>query len=145
MQDFYSYGIDHLNVGVSDAERSRDFYAAALAPLGIDLTLSIPHEDCEEGGDQSRAGGSMFGFAARANPHKPFFWVLGNVTPGQGLHVAFAAATRGQVDAFHAAALAAGGTDYGAPGIRRYHPAYYGAFVRDPDGHNVEAVCHAET
>lgn len=128
---------------MADAERSREFYAAALAPLGIVPTLAIAHEGCEPGGDQAQAGGSMFGFAAGGAPWKPFFWVLGDVAPGQGLHVAFAAATRAQVDALHAAALAAGGPDNGAPGIRHYHPDYYGGFVRDPDGHNVEAVCHA--
>ncbi len=85
----------------------------------------------------------MFGFAARSNPYKPFFWVVGGARPGQAVHVAFAASSREQVDAFHAAALQAGGTCNGSPGIRRYHEAYYGAFVRDPDGVNVEAVCHA--
>lgn len=139
MPDFWSYGIDHLNVGVADAERARDFYAAALGPLGLDLTLSVPSDGAEPGGDQARAGGALYGFASRGAPHKPLFWLLGGCAPGEGLHVAFAAATRAQVDAFHAAALAAGGTDNGPPGLRRYHPA----FVRDPDGHNVEAVCHA--
>jgi catechol 2,3-dioxygenase-like lactoylglutathione lyase family enzyme len=85
----------------------------------------------------------MFGFAARSNPYKPFFCVVGGARPGQAVHVAFAASSREQVDAFHAAALQAGGTCNGPPGIRRYHEAYYGAFVRDPDGVNVEAVCHA--
>ena len=143
MPDFYSYGIDHLNIGVTDAERARDFYVAALDPLGLDLTLSIPPDQAEPGGEQSRAAAWMFGFASRAAPHKPLFWLLGGCAPGQGLHVAFAAPTRAQVDAFHAAALIAGGTDNGPPGLRRYHGGYYGAFVRDPDGHNVEAVCHA--
>lgn len=145
VQDFYSYGIDHLNIGVTDAARARDFYVRALAPLGIELTLSIPPEQAEPGGDQERAQGWMFGFASKANPYKPFFWLLGDVAVGRGLHVAFAAATRDQVDAFHEAALAAGGRDYGAPGIRRYHDAYYGAFVRDSDGNNIEAVCHSPT
>jgi catechol 2,3-dioxygenase-like lactoylglutathione lyase family enzyme len=143
MADFYSYGIDHLNIGVSNAERARDFYVRALEPLAIDLTLSISPEDAEPDGDQSRAGGWLFGFASRSNPYKPFFWLLGNLPVGRGLHIAFAAATRAQVDEFHIAALAAGGVDNGKPGIRRYHENYYGAFVRDPDGNNIEAVCHA--
>jgi catechol 2,3-dioxygenase-like lactoylglutathione lyase family enzyme len=143
MTDFYSYGIDHLNIGVADAERSRDFYVKALETLGVDLTLSIPPKEAEPDGDQSRIGGWMFGFASRSNPYKPFFWIVGGAKPSDGLHIAFAAATRVQVDAFYKAALAAGGTDYGEPGIRRYHENYYGAFVRDPDGNNIEAVCHA--
>ncbi|MEO7687823.1 MAG: VOC family protein [Sphingomonas sp.] len=75
---------------------------------------------------------------------KPFFW-LGNSEPlGSGLHIAFVASTRAEVDAFYAAAMAAGGRDNGAPGLRpHYHPNYYGAFVFDPDGVNIEAVCHA--
>lgn len=143
MDDFYSYGIDHVNIGVTDPRRARAFYVAALAPLGIVPTLSIPPQDAEAGGDQARLGHAMHGFAAGLNPHKPFFWIVGGASPGTALHVAFAAATRDQVDAFHAAALGAGGTDNGAPELRRYHPGYYGAFVRDPDGHNIEAVCHA--
>jgi catechol 2,3-dioxygenase-like lactoylglutathione lyase family enzyme len=141
--DFYSYGIDHLNIGVSDADRAKIFYSKALAPLGIDQTLSIPPQHAEPNGDQAFSGGWMFAFASRSNPHKPFFWLLGDVPVGKGLHIAFAAATREQVDAFHSAALAAGGVDHGAPGIRRYHENYYGAFVRDFDGNNIEAVCHA--
>jgi catechol 2,3-dioxygenase-like lactoylglutathione lyase family enzyme len=143
MTDFYSYGIDHLNIGVSDALRSRDFYVAALAPLGIALSLSIPPEGAEPDGDQAESKGWMFGFMSRENPYKPFFWLLGNCKTGEGTHIAFAAPTRKQVDAFYAAAIAAGGVDNGPPGLRRYHDTYYGAFVRDPDGNNIEAVCHA--
>lgn len=143
MPDFTSHDIDHLDIGVADARRARDFHAAALAPLGIDLTLSIPPEGAEPGGDQARSGGWPFGFAARAAPHKPMSRLLGGCVPGQGLHVAFGATTCAQVGAFHAAALAAGGTDNGPPGLGRYHGGYHGAVVRDPDGHDVEAVCHA--
>jgi catechol 2,3-dioxygenase-like lactoylglutathione lyase family enzyme len=143
MTNFYSFGIDHLNIGVSDGERARDFYIKALEPLGIALSLTIPPEDAEPGGDQAATKGWLFGFMSLQNPYKPFFWLLGNAKTGQGIHIAFAATTRAQVDAFHAAALSAGGTDNGPPGLRRYHDAYYGAFIRDPDGNNIEAVCHA--
>ena len=125
--------LDHVGVAVSDLGRSRTFYARALAPLGIGLVMEIPPEAT---GDIGHAG---FGVGA-----KPFFWIGGpSATPGRA-HVAFAVETRAEVDAFHAAALAAGGTDNGAPGLRpHYHPSYYAAFVLDPDGSNVEAVCHA--
>lgn len=143
MTDFYSYGIDHLNIGVTDGEAARDFYIRALAPLGIFLSLSIPPDGAEPGGDQAATKGWLYGFASKANPHKPFFWLLSGAKPGEGVHIAFAAPTRPQVAAFHDQALAAGGRDNGPPGLRRYHPDYYGAFVRDPDGNNIEAVCHA--
>jgi catechol 2,3-dioxygenase-like lactoylglutathione lyase family enzyme len=132
--------IDHLNIGVTDAERSRTFYEAALAPLGLTLLHSIPVEHAERGGDQERAGGTIHGFGRQ---YKPLFWIIGNARVGTATHFAFIARTRAEVDAFHAAALAAGGTDNGAPGLRRYHENYYGAFVLDPDGINIEAVCHA--
>jgi catechol 2,3-dioxygenase-like lactoylglutathione lyase family enzyme len=119
--------LDHMGFGVSDYERSKAFYAQALAPLGISLLM------------EPIAGAAGFG----ANG-KPFFWIesRGQAVTGR-LHVAFAVEDRATVDAFHAAALAAGGTDNGAPGVREiYHPNYYGAYVLDPDGHNIEAVCH---
>lgn len=117
--------IDHITLGVTDYERSKRFYTAALAPLGIALMI--------EG--EGRAG---FG-----RPPRPQFWFGSNPQPGRPIHIALAAASRREVDAFYRAALAAGGKDNGAPGIRAiYHPSYYGAFVIDPDGHNVEAVCH---
>jgi catechol 2,3-dioxygenase-like lactoylglutathione lyase family enzyme len=143
MNSFYSYGIDHLNIGVSDAHKSRDFYIQALEPLGIGLSMSIPPERAEPDGDQASSMGWLFGFMSKENPYKPFFWLLGNAKTGAGIHIAFAASTRQQVDAFYTAAMAAGGVDNGAPGLRRYHDNYYGAFVRDPDGNNIEAVCHA--
>lgn len=117
--------IDHLGLGVSDYERSKRFYSAALAPLGIELVKEV-------------AGWAGFGAGG-----KPEFWFGAGERPAASTHVAFAAANREQVRQFHRAALAAGGRDNGAPGIRAiYHPNYYGAFVLDPDGHNVEAVCH---
>lgn len=132
--------IDHLNIGVSDAERSRAFYEKALAPLGLKLLLSIAPEHAEGGGEQQKAGGTMHGFGRE---HKPLFWIVGNAQVGTATHFAFIAERRDQVDAFYAAAIAAGGTDNGPPGIRRYHENYYGAFVHDPDGINIEAVCNA--
>ena len=117
--------IDHVGVQVSDASRSKAFYTAALAPLGYSLLMEW----------QEHAG---FGVAP-----KPDFWI-GRGQPNTPVHVAFRAETRSQVDAFHRAAIAAGGRDNGPPGLRpHYHAHYYGAFVLDPDGHNIEAVCHA--
>jgi len=127
--------IDHIGFAVADAERSRRFYEQALDPLGISLAMSVPPEKTE-------AGGAAHGFGSDG---KPYFWVGDNERVGEGTHVAFEADTRAKVDAFYAAALAAGGRDNGAPGLRpHYHPNYYGAFVLDPDGINVEAVCHRQ-
>ncbi len=140
MSPFEETIIDHLNIGVSDVERSRVFYQRALAPLGLSLLHSITPEGAEPGGVQAATGATIHGFGRE---HKPLFWIVGDVTVGQGLHFAFVARTRAEVDAFHAAALAAGGTDNGAPGLRRYHANYYAAFIRDPDGINIEAVCNA--
>jgi catechol 2,3-dioxygenase-like lactoylglutathione lyase family enzyme len=126
--------IDHIGFAVADAERSRLFYEAALAPLGMTLVMSATP-------DQTEAGGTAHGFGSDG---KPFFWIGDNEKVGEGTHVAFAARTRGEVDAFHAAALAAGGRDNGAPGLRpHYAPDYYAAFVHDPDGNNIEAVTRA--
>lgn len=140
MQDFQISAIDHLNIGVSDAERSRIFYSKVLAPLGLTHVMTIQPEDAEPDGEQAKAGGTLHGFGV---DHKPLFWILGNVRVGEGTHIGFTTRTRAQVDTFYAAALKAGGTDNGPPGIRRYHPNYYGAFVLDPDGINIEAVCNA--
>ena len=125
--------IDHMGIGASDFAASRRFYDAALAPLGIGLVMEVTPE---------QAGGYHgIGYGAAG---KPFFWMGGGGARGTGIHVAFSAATRAQVDAFHAAGLKAGGKDNGPPGLRpHYHPDYYGAFLLDPDGINVEAVCHA--
>lgn len=124
---------DHIGFPVSDIARSRAFYARALAPLGMALQMEVTREQT----------GSYEGVAF-GPPGRPLFWLgAGDALAGR-LHVAFAAKDRRAVDAFHQAALAAGGSDNGAPGLRtHYHPNYYGAFVLDPDGHNIEAVCHA--
>jgi catechol 2,3-dioxygenase-like lactoylglutathione lyase family enzyme len=115
--------LDHVVVNVTDLERSRAFYAAALAPLGIAEIMARP------------------GTVGYGRNGKPEFWIRERAG-AEPVHVAFAA-DRPTVDAFHAAALAAGATDNGGPGVRVvYHPGYYGAFVLDPDGHNIEAVCH---
>jgi catechol 2,3-dioxygenase-like lactoylglutathione lyase family enzyme len=125
--------IDHVGFAVTDAERSKRYYQQALAPLGIALIMTV-------GPDKTESGGTAHGFGSGG---KPYFWFGDNERPGEGTHVAFAVESRAMVDAFYAAAIAAGGRDNGAPGIRaRYHPNYYGAFVLDPDGINVEAVCH---
>jgi catechol 2,3-dioxygenase-like lactoylglutathione lyase family enzyme len=125
--------LDHIGIEVGDFERSRAFYEVALEPLGIRLLMQFD-------------GALGFGKETEHGP-KPFFWVHGRGRPAvSGAHVAFGARTPDLVDAFHVAALAAGGTDNGAPGPRPiYHPGYYGAFVLDPDGNNVEAVCHRAT
>jgi catechol 2,3-dioxygenase-like lactoylglutathione lyase family enzyme len=117
--------LDHLKLAVEDLATSKAFYAAALAPLGAHA-LDYPNNEVAYG----RPGEEDFILVA-GGPTRPT------------LHIAFAARTREEVDAFHAAALAAGATDNGAPGLRpEYHDGYYGAFVLDPDGHNVEAVHH---
>jgi len=123
--------LDHVGFTVSDYERAKHFYQAALAPLGIALLFEVT---AAETGAESHAG---FGTPGRA-----FFWIGTGATATRSLHVAFAAADRATVDAFHQAALAAGATDNGAPGLRPHYSAdYYGAFVRDADGNNIEAVC----
>jgi catechol 2,3-dioxygenase-like lactoylglutathione lyase family enzyme len=119
--------LDHITLGVSDLGRSREFYDRALAPLGIVRLYSE--------GDV---------FSGYGSGKKAFFWIGLRSSVSSPAHVAFAAPDRATVDVFHAAALAAGGRDNGPPGLRpRYHANYYGAFVIDPDGHNIEAVCHA--
>ena len=124
--------IDHSGFAVSDFRRSKAFYAATLAPLGVTLLMEVT---AEQTGAAAHAGFGADG--------KPFFWI-GDAGPPPGqLHIAFAARSCEAVDAFHAAALRAGGRDNGAPGLRpHYHPDYYAAFVLDPDGVNVEAVHH---
>lgn len=125
--------LDHFGFPVADYRRSRAFYERALAPLGYHVIAEV-HPD-QTGGYE----GCGFG-----PPGKPVFWVgTGSGDVVRGLHIAFAAMSRAEVDAFHAEAIAAGGRDNGAPGLRpHYHPHYYGAFIVDPDGHNIEAVCH---
>jgi len=124
--------IDHTGVVVSDFERSKAFYEAALAPIGYAKLMEFP-----------AAVTGHVDVAGFGEPPKPDFWISRGEPNKPAVHVAFRVDSRAKVDAFHRAALAAGGTDNGAPGLRpHYHEHYYGAFVRDPDGHNVEAVCH---
>jgi len=121
--------VDHVTVGVSDLEASRRFYVVVLAPLGL----------VERPGIAALPDEVEFG-----TPDAGDFAISTAYPVSAGLHVAFAAERRDQVDAFHAAALAAGASDNGAPGLRpEYSEHYYGAFVLDPDGYNIEAVCHA--
>lgn len=126
--------LDHIGLAISNLDRSRRFYDAALAPLGLSVQTTMS-------ASETLSGGRVAGYGQNGNA---FFWIGDNERVGEGTHVAFVAATRAQVDAFHDAAIAAGGRDNGGPGIREhYHPDYYAAFVFDPDGINVEAVCHA--
>jgi catechol 2,3-dioxygenase-like lactoylglutathione lyase family enzyme len=118
--------IDHISLRVRDLATAKTFYVQALAPIGYEVVMEFP-----EG----------FGMGTKG---KPDFWVTSGGREGATTHIAFRSDDNEKVDAFHGAALAAGGMDNGAPGLRHeYHPSYYGAFVRDPDGNNVEAVCHA--
>jgi catechol 2,3-dioxygenase-like lactoylglutathione lyase family enzyme len=123
--------IDHVGFPVSDYARSKVFYEKALAPLGYTLIKEVP---------QNQYDAKAAGFGANG---KPDFWIGGEGGLNKPLHIAIATKDRAAVDAFYQAALAAGAKDNGAPGVRaHYHPNYYGAFVLDPDGHNIEAVCH---
>jgi len=116
--------IDHMGILVTNLETSVAFYTKALAPLGYEVVMRF----------EQVAGLGVAG--------KPDFWIAAG-KPTDKLHVAFRAKGRAEVRAFYDAAIAAGGVDNGAPGVREiYHPSYYGAFVHDPDGHNIEAVCH---
>jgi catechol 2,3-dioxygenase-like lactoylglutathione lyase family enzyme len=124
--------IDHTGVVVSNFDKSKQFYLAALAPIGFSLLAEFP---ASVTGHTDVAG---FG-----EPPKPEFWISRGTPNNPPVHVAFRVSSRSLVDAFYKAAIEAGGTDNGPPGIRaHYHPNYYGAFVLDPDGHNIEAVCH---
>jgi catechol 2,3-dioxygenase-like lactoylglutathione lyase family enzyme len=116
--------IDHVVIGVDDVTASKAFYERALAPLGAGVVLDLP------------------GYIGFGEDGTPWFFIAAR-EPTRKVHIAFRAADRPTVDAFHAAALAAGAVDNGAPGPRpTYHQHYYGAFVLDPDGNNIEAVCH---
>ncbi|MGQ0686021.1 VOC family protein [Bradyrhizobium sp.] len=125
--------IDHIGFPVSDYTRAKAFYLKALAPLGYGLIMEVTQEE--------NAGEAAAGFGKDG---KPDFWIGSEGGLNKPMHVAISANDRAAVDAFYKAAMEAGGRDNGAPGIRaHYHPNYYGAFVLDPDGHNIEAVCHA--
>ena len=119
--------IDHVGLNVRDYPASRAFFEQTLAPLGYRVVMAF---------DEWKAAG--FG-----TDEKPVFWIAEREPTGTGTHVAFVCPDRATVDAFHSAALAAGGIDNGLPGLREhYHPTYYGAFVHDLDGNNIEAVSH---
>jgi catechol 2,3-dioxygenase-like lactoylglutathione lyase family enzyme len=120
--------IDHVGLGVSDLDKSKAFYQQALRPLGYQLLME-------------RDGSAGFG-----SNGKPDFWIHANRPLSGPTHVAIASPDRATVQAFHTEGLAAGGRDNGLPGLRpHYHQDYYGAFVLDPDGNNIEAVCHRPT
>ena len=120
--------IDHVTFGVSDFERSVQFYDRALAPLGVRRLF-----------DDSGGAVKVTGYGDT----RPWLWIAQHDPTSGKLHIAISADGRGTVDAFHREALLAGGTDNGGPGLRsHYHPGYYGAFILDPDGHNIEAVFH---
>ena len=116
---------DHIGLSVSNYTRSKEFYSACLAPLDIKLVIEIE------------------GWAGFGKDGRPQFWFGPDDSIQVPMHIAFVAESRSDVDHFYQAAIAAGAKDNGKPGIREiYHPDYYGAFVLDPDGHNIEAVCH---
>ena len=123
--------IDHITFGVTDFARSVAFYDRAFAPLGVARLFDVPLEHTN--------GVKVTGYG----DDRPWFWIAEEDATTGKLHIALAAPDHASVDAFYTEALRAGGTDNGAPGPRpHYHPHYYGAFVLDPDGHNIEAVCH---
>ena len=123
--------LDHVGILVANWTQAKAFYDAAFAPLGYSLIAEVP--------EQFTGGVKVGGYGK----DKPDFWLTESVETGPGRHYAFFAATNAEVDAFYADAMANGGRDNGAPGLRpHYHATYYGAFVLDPDGNNVEAVCH---
>jgi catechol 2,3-dioxygenase-like lactoylglutathione lyase family enzyme len=124
--------IDHTGLDVSDPVKSRRFYEQALAPLGYRVLMEVPTE--------FTGGAVVLGMGV---PQQPDFWIHQGTPQKPPLHIAFRADSRALVDAFYKAAMAAGGKDNGPPGLRpQYHKDYYGAFVLDPDGHNIEACCH---
>ena len=124
--------IDHITFEITDFARSTDFYDQAFAPLGVRRLFDVP--------DEHSGGVAVTGYG----DERPWFWIAEQDATRGKLHVALGASSRDLVDAFHQAALRAGGRDYGPPGLRpHYHPTYYAAFVLDPDGHNIEVVCHA--
>ena len=123
--------IDHITFGVSDFARSTAFYDQAFAPLGVKRLFDVPVEHTD--------GVKVTGYG----DDRPWLWLAEQIATTGLLHVALQANSHAEIDAFHAAALCAGGIDNGAPGLRtHYHANYYAAFARDPDGHNIEAVCH---
>lgn len=125
--------IDHLGISVRSHAQSKAFYLAALSPLGIGVVMAVSKEESGAPSDYSGFG----------SDGKPYFWIGEGPANSAGMHLALVAKTRKQVDLFYRAAIAAGAKDNGPPGIRaHYHPNYYGAFVIDLNGINLEAVCH---
>ncbi|MBI1251251.1 MAG: VOC family protein [Alphaproteobacteria bacterium] len=131
--------LDHISIGVTNMQRAKAFYDAVLAPLGMQPVYPV------------EINGQLVGVGYGDTPDKPTFWIQFPIngqpaSMGNGVHIAFTAATREAVDAFYLAALDQGGAEDGRPGLRtEYHPSYYAAFIRDPDHNKIEAVCHAET
>jgi len=125
--------LDHVSLGVSDIERSRNFYDAALRPLGLVRIVDFGDGRGSDYGAAPGSTGVQFTITRK----------VAAIVPSAGSHLCFRAPDRTAVRAFHSAALAAGGRDDGGPGLRPYHAHYYGAFILDPDGHRIEAVCHA--
>ncbi len=124
--------IDHIGLGYSDYKKAKEFFTKVMVTLGAELVMEVTPE-------QNPTGWAC-GFGRNG---KPDFWIGEDGKSSPPMHIAFTATSRAQVHAFYEAAIAAGATDNGKPGIREiYHPNYYGAFVRDFDGHNIEAVCH---
>ncbi|WP_108662595.1 VOC family protein [Acuticoccus kandeliae] len=122
--------LDHIEIHVRDIEKARAFYDSALAPLGLRIVMSVT--------PQESGGTTRYGYGRRAHPD---FWISDLAPASTGVHIAFTAPDHATVSAFYAAAMEAGGRDNGPPGPRlHYHPAYYAAFVLDPDGNNIEAV-----
>lgn len=132
MSNFAGSAIDHMGIGVSDILPAQAFYELVLRPLGITLVMSVQ-------ADPPDSMPRRLGFGSEG---KPFLWLHHAPVPSHGVHIALIARSREAVDDFHAAGIAAGGQDNGAPGIRpRYHSSYYAAYVLAPDGVNLEAVC----
>ncbi|MEP7210213.1 MAG: VOC family protein [Alphaproteobacteria bacterium] len=125
--------LDHISITVADVETAKTFYEKALKPIGVSVVMSVSAPET-----------GTTGFYGFGEGQKPYFWIGEGPKHSGPIHIALTADARAKVDAFYTAALAAGATDNGPPGIRaHYHPNYYGAFVIDLDGHNLEAVCHA--
>jgi len=128
--------LDHISIGVTNMTRAKAFYDAVLGPLAMSAVMPVS------------VGANLVGVGYGDNPAHPVFWIGlpingQQATMGNGVHIAFRAATRESVDAFYLAAMEQGGIEDGRPGLRtEYHPDYYGAFVRDPDGNKIEACSH---
>lgn len=129
--------LDHVSIGVTSLKRSQTFYDAVLGPLGMRGVMPVT------------VAGNLVAVGYGNDPNHPTFWIGlpfdgQQATMGNGVHIAFHAKSREDVDAFYLAAMEQGGIEDGKPGLREhYHPSYYGAFVRDPDGNKIEACCHA--